>query len=79
MLCVLGDNVLLPVGDPHVVVGVDEYSVRFGEFIFTPGGDEFPSLRLKGDDGMFMAAEDKDAIARIDRQIGHGAERPSFG
>ena len=63
MLRVLGDDVLLAVGDPDIVVGVDEDAVRFGEFVFAPGGDEFAGVGLKGDDGMFVAAEDKDTVA----------------
>ena len=79
VLGVLGDDVLLAVGDPDIVVGVDEDAVRFGEFVFAPGGDEFAGVGLKGDDGMFVAAEDKDTVARIYGQIGHRAERPAFG
>ena len=63
MLRVLGDNVLLAVGDPNIVIGVDEDAVRLSEFIFTPGGDEFSGHSIKSDDGMFMAAEDKDTVA----------------
>ena len=63
VLRVLGDDMLLPVGDPHIVFGVNEDSVRLGELTLTPGGNEVARIRLKGDDRVFVAAENKNPIA----------------
>ena len=78
VLRVLGDDVLLPVGDPHMVLSVDKDAVRLGEFTLTPGGDKFSGISLKRHHRVLVAAEDKDSVARIDRHVGHRTQQPSF-